>query len=832
MSLLKRLFGRDSATPRPTVETPEAPDEPVGESLDALFLAGREKHERGDLDGAVTCYQAILEKAEYAPALNLLGVASAQRGDVVRAVELVDRSLTLEPDNPEAHANRGNILRMQERGEEAGEAYRRALALDPTLSPARRGLAEMLSDASAWEDVRELLGPAIANADADAYEAYMHGNAASALDDEAEAVRSFEAALAELEAFPEAHHNLAVVLTRIGQRQHDEAVLGKAHAHYQRALALRPDFADGHFNYGQLLEQLGDYPRAESAYVRALEIFPQFLLARRRLGHLLLKRDDGPGALTQFDEVLADVPDSPDAWVDRGLALESVERTGEAREAYEKAMGIDPEHARAKANLGTLVAREGALEEGALLLEDAIRIDDASVESWSNLGGVRQMQAELGLAASHYERALALAPNAIFLANNRVSLHNYAGDVAPEMVLAAHQTLADALRGANGASARDALAGPAVSVTGRRLRVGYVSADFRTHSVAYFFEPLLNSHDRERFEVFGVSNVSTPDAITERLKSRFDAWIDIAPLDDLAAAQAIAAAQIDILVDLSGYSAGHRLGVFAFKPAPVQMTYLGYPNTTGMPEVDYRIVDDVTDPPGVGDTLMTETPLRLSAPFLTYQPPMESLVLSYVRKPPAQAPFTFASFNELLKMTPEVVAAWSRILHEIPESILLLKGSALSDVPTQVRIGARFAEHGIGAERLRLLGRTDSLSEHLGLYAQVDLALDTFPYNGTTTTCEALWMEVPVLTLGGERHAGRVGETILRALGEPTLIAGSVDDYVAAAIELARAPSRIEALSATLRERMSASPLMAHTDFTGRLEQALLETWEHHVGAG
>ena len=340
----------------------------------------------------------------------------------------------------------------------------------------------------------------------------------------------------------------------------------------------------------------------------------------------------------------------------------------------------------------------------------------------------------------------------------------------------------------------------------RRLRLGYVSPDFNHHAVACFIEPVLAAHDRTRVEVFCYAAVRAPDRITARLRRLAEHWRDIAPLDDAAAAALIRADRPDLLVDLAGHTAHHRLGVFARRPAPVQATWLGYPNTTGLDAIGYRLTDAVADPPGQTEAFHSEKLVRLPATFSCYGPDADAPPVNDLPAARAGA-VTFGSLNNFAKITPAVIALWSRLLRELPGSRLVLKSRGLGDAAVAARIRDAFAVHGIEPARLTLDGAELSVAAHLSLYHGIDIGLDPFPYNGTTTTCEALWMGVPVVTVTGANHVARVGASLLTHCGLTELVASDEAGYIAAAVALAGDPDRMTTLRRTMRDRLNAAPL-------------------------
>jgi predicted O-linked N-acetylglucosamine transferase (SPINDLY family) len=358
----------------------------------------------------------------------------------------------------------------------------------------------------------------------------------------------------------------------------------------------------------------------------------------------------------------------------------------------------------------------------------------------------------------------------------------------------------------------------------RRIRIGYVSPDFRRHSVNYFIEPVLAAHTREQFEVFCYSDVVSPDEVSHRIQTYPVQWRDIVGMTDAQIAALVRSDRIDILVDLAGHTGYNRMLLFARKPAPVQVSWLGYPNTTGLKAVDYRIVDGYTDPPGLTDPFYTEKLTRMPESFLCYQPEQDSPEIGPL--PSLQAGhITFGSFNIISKVTPEAVALWADILKKVPDAKLFLKAKSLFDKGTREYLGALFLQQGIPMDRLIFKFHTASYKEHLAMYNSIDIALDTFPYNGTTTTCEALWMGVPVVTLAGDRHASRVGKSLLTNIGLPELVAETENAYIDIAVKLAADIDRLRFLRERLREMMRQSPVCDATGFTANLENCYREMW-------
>lgn len=481
-------------------------------------------------------------------------------------------------------------------------------------------------------------------------------------------------------------------------------------------------------------------------------------------------------------------------------------------------------------NLGGVLAKTGRLGEGETVLRRAIALDPSRAEAHASLGYLLLDRGayELGIAALRKARGPGGGLPGVggdILAHSTLYYLSFRPDVTPKDLFAAHRQWGlDYLAGLR-QSGRDA--SPAFASSrdpDRRLRVGYLSADMRKHSVSYFFGPLLEAHSAAEVETFCYADVAMPDHVTRRLQGLAHQWRPVAGMDDATIQRQIRADGIDILVELGGHTGGTRLTVLAPKPAPVTVTWLGYPATTGLPTVDYRLTDDIADPPGEADRLHTETLIRLPDGFLCYRPEGEAPAVGPL--PVAKhGMITFGSFNNPGKITAEAVRVWSRVLAQVPGSRMLLKGTQFADAGTCGRFRDLFAAGGIGPERLDFRPRALTPREHLAMYGEVDIGLDPFPYNGTTTTCEAFWMGVPTVTLRGDRHASRVGASLLTRLGLQELIAEDLDAYVAAAVALAGDRERLGALRDGLRARMSGSPLCDRAGFARRFETALREMW-------
>jgi protein O-GlcNAc transferase len=567
------------------------------------------------------------------------------------------------------------------------------------------------------------------------------------------------------------------------------------------------------FDQAVRLQRSGQPAAAIPLYQEVIRAAPTIAEVHHQLGNAfktLLRHDE---ALAPLAEAARLAPRDAVVRLNLGVTLLELQRYAEAEAHFRQALLIEPSRPEAHNILGNALFSQGRLAGAGACFREALRLRTDYAPAHDNLGRMARAQGRIEEAVAHYRAALALQPKPGTHSNLLLAL-NYIDGVSPQEILAEHQRWAARYAEPLTAVATKPDTDP---IKGRRLRVGYVSPDFSNHAVAYFFEPVFNAHDRSAFEIFCYSNVLAPDKVTARLRATAEHWRDIAPLGDEQAAALIRDDHLDLLVDLSGHTARNRLLVFARRVAPVQLTWIGYPNTTGLSAIDFRLTDAVSDPVGKTESLHTEKLMRLPGPFSVYQPPADAPPVGPL--PSLVAPLTFGCFNNFAKVTPSMIALWSRLLGAIPESRLFLKSRGLEDPETATRIHGSFAKHGVNEERILLDGRELSVPAHLALYHQVDVALDTFPYNGTTTTCEALWMGVPVITLAGETHVARVGASLLTHVGAASWIAPTPEEYCQKAIELALDLRRMPSLRGELRERMRNSPLCDAALFTRGLEK-------------
>ena len=575
----------------------------------------------------------------------------------------------------------------------------------------------------------------------------------------------------------EARHLLGLIAGRQGD--HDGAV-----GLLRQALALAPTVYM-HCHLAGELAALHRPEEAVSAYRQALAMQPDFLQAAIPLAQLFENAGRPADAADTWRDILARHPDKAALHARLGAALEKIDKPAAAADSYRRALALEP-------------ARPDLL---------------------NNLGLVQQTLGHLNEALASFREALRLQPqNAVIHSNLLLNLQ-YQPDVSPEVLFIEHRAFAEQFESPVQSVWPDH-AGRAVSPSGR-LRLGYVSADLHTHSVAYFIEPILASHDKSRFEIVCYYNFPAEDSVTQRLKAYADVWVPCHGLNDEQLAARIATDRIDILVDLSGHTAGNRLPVFARKPAPVQVTWLGYPGTTGLSAMDYRLTDESLDPAGMTEAQHTETLLRLPL-CATFQPLADSPPLNPLPVLSGK-PLVLACLNAAFKINPAVIRLWARILDALPEAVLMI-GNATEDDTRQTML-ARFRDNGIDPARLRLQPRLP-IRDFLALHHEIDLALDPFPYGGGTTTNHSLWMGVPVVTLAGRTTAARHGAHNLTAAGLPEFITDTPDAYVELTLALARDLPRLAAIRQSLRERILSQPQRTPEQLTRNLEAAYRRMWD------
>ena len=655
----------------------------------------------------------------------------------------------------------------------------------------------------------------------DARYAFVLGRVHKAASDRSAAVVAYRRAIALNPAYAEAMVSLGIVLKDLGEL--DEAI-----AWHEKALRIDPRLAVAHANRANALALRAERQAAEGvdrepddevldAQGRAVALDLKNPLLHKNYGVLLLQARRHAEAVAAFNEALTLAPDDVECCLRLGDALQDLGAVELEVEAYRKWLSCNPPEATVMSALAGALTRMGEADEALGWAEKSLALH-ADPRSLLQIANVLQQLRRMPEALLRSRAALDAGDRHSGLYPNVLLGTNYLHE-DPVPVFELHAEFGSRLP-------VPAMPRPPwrAKQAGERLRIGYVSGDFLRHSVAYFVEALLACHDRDRFEVVCYQNNARSDQVTERLKGHGHRWIECAGLSDNALRSRIVADRIDILIDLAGHTAHSRLTMLATPCAPLQIGYLGYPTVTGVPAIDFRITDGIIDP-GDMPPLTSERPLCLPQTMFCFSPDRDAPPLA---APPAitRGVVTFGSFNNLAKVTDHTLALWAAVLRAVPASRLLLKASTMAQASARADIERFMAVRGITAERLTLIARTPSTDSHLAVYQQVDIALDTFPYNGATTTCEALWMGVPVVSLRGHTHPSRVGASILSAIGRADWVASDDERYVVIATALAADLQGLAAWRVEARERLCAGPLLDREGFTRQFEALLEQAWQ------
>jgi len=619
----------------------------------------------------------------------------------------------------------------------------------------------------------------------------------------------------------------------------------------RKACDLEPDSVEYHVKHAQLLELSFRFVDALAMYAKASRINPAVGFVWASQGKLLVGLKRYAEAMESFDKAIALPGVTGELHFQYGVALHMSNRFSDAMIHYDKALAmgfecaalhcnrgvifkdlragahairsfymavkLEPTNTAYLSNLGAAALELGLHTEALECFEKAIEQNPSIPTAWNNIGNLLKDRAKGKDALWRYERSMQLKPDDLDAPNNYLLCHMYIPDMDPKHVFAEHK------KWGAGMSKRF----PAVfkfkpRVSGSKIRVGFLSADLCHHPVAHFIEPLFREYDRERFQFIGYGDQRKKDDFSFRFASMVDEWADTCSLSHDALAKKIHKDGVDILFEMSGHTAYNRLAVFAQKPAPLQCSFLGYPGSTGLRTIEYRITDALADPIGETDHLHTEKLIRLNGCAWCYEPDRGS---PDVQPPPFKSKgyMTFGCFNNMAKLNDELFDAWAEILQKIPGSHLRLKARTLTDVPFQKELVERFGRSGISEERLEFFGHTQGIADHLAHYHSVDIALDSFPYHGTTTTCEAIWMGCPVVTQAGLAHVSRVGVSLLSAVDLRELICKNREEYIAKAVELATSPDLLVELRSGMRSRIKNSPLMNAATYTRNFESALMQ---------
>ena len=816
----------------------------TAEGLQQQLAEAMAHHQAGRLPQAETLYRQVLQAApEHVEALYLLAILAQQVGQCAVAVDLLDQAIRIQPGTAELHLRRGDALRMLGEHQAAIASFDRALSLAPnSLAPNQpgacnnRGLA--LQSLGQFQDALAAFDRAL-ELQPDFPEAYVNRSLAL------HALGQYEQAVASCDQALRLRPDLAPAHTYRGNALHALRRYAEAVASFDAAARLQPDSAETHNNCGLALHQLRRFRPAVACFDRALKLQPELAEAHCNRGNALFELGQYRPALAAFDRAVALQPEFARAHQNRGVALNALGQYAEALASLDHALQLQPEFALAwgsrAATLLGLQQHQAALES----CDRALSLDPDCAEAYANRGAVLFGWQQHIAALADFDRALALRPEMPYVRGMRLqmrrALYDWDGLEAetraleasvergekaaiPAVFLAVGGSPRLQLRAAE-ICAQDKYPAPAVlrpfppRHPHRPIRIGYYSADFHTHAICHLMAEVFEHHDRTRFQLFAFSFGDTQDEMTQRVAAAMDQFLDVRSLPDSAIADRSRELEIDIAVDLMGFTLNCRTGIFAHRAAPIQVNYLGYPATMGTAFMDYILADS---------TLIPTSSRQYYAEKIAYLPDTFQATASTTQASttlrtrsqeglPAEG-FVFCCFNGSYKIGPATFDTWMRILSRIPGSVLWL----LEDNPTAAaNLRRQAALRGIAPERLVFAGRVP-LADHLARQRLADLFLDTLPFNAGATASPALWAGLPVLTCMGETFAGRMAASLLRAVGLPELITAMPADYESLAVELAHNPGRLASLREKLARNRTTTPLFDTARFTRNLEAAYI----------
>jgi len=732
-------------------------------------------HQSGDFEQAATLYQQILsDSPHHSETLHLLGVLKAQTGQAQEAIGLLKQAILIKNDVPEFYNNLANVFMTQEQYQTAIDHYRHALSLAPHYAEAHNNLGNAL----------------------------MHQGELEA------ATQCYQQAVTLMPEFAEAYNNLAYILIEQGRAQ--EAV-----PQLQRALSLKPELIDAHNNLGNAFSEQGEFAQAITCYQQALATEPNYVQAHNNLGYALVQLNRFEEAINCFQKALSLEPNYLDALYNLAQVLKAENRFAEATSYFEAILATQPQNAQMYYELALLFQAQNQSQTAISYLQKLLTHEPQHAEAHIQLGQLLFEQGSIEQALEHYQQGLNQQPDPLAHSQLLLAMH-YAPDYQPSAIFQAHKQFNDQyvlpLVESNPPHFNDKRAQ-------RRLKLGYLSSHFRAAQWSQRLSPILAHHQAEHFELYCYDSAHSQSQTP--LEHYAHHWVHCAHLDDETLANRIRYDQIDILVDLDGHHLDNRLLVFARKPAPLQISYLGYPYSSGLTTMDYRITDEFVDTEGENAMFNTETLIKMPDSYCCYQPPESA---PQVNALPAltQQVITFGVLDCAQQLNTKILTLYAQVLRALPQSRLLLQ---LQSQPTTVAlIQAHLTQ--LKIDPTRLIIEEPPLEPSLECYHHIDIVLDNYPYHQVLNMCDALWMGVPVITLVGHKQVSRLGLSLLSTVGLADWCAQTPEAYVEIARQFTADYTQLNTLRQQLRENMRNSPLLAHRTFTEHLEMAYRTVWE------
>lgn len=783
------------------------------ESAIFQYYLGNVYSSKGELSEAIDCFNKALSiQHEFPEAFFNLGNVFKDQGKQEEAVACYQKALSSHPDMIEVNFSLGNLLKELGRQDEALACYRKVLLIQPNSVEALSNMAGILKEQGELDNALAcfnrvlLLVPDQAEA---------HFNLGCVLKEQGkseEALACYKKALLQ-------HPDFVEALSNMGGVYREQGKLDDALACFNKVLLLTPDQAEANFNLGCVLQELGKLEEALSSYQKALLFKPDFVLALSGMGGVFKEQGKLGDAQVCYQKALAFEPECAEAHNDAGTVFLDNENVDEALTCFQRALSLKPHLVAAWINQGIALQRVGRLHAAIASYRRALEIMPDHAEALRSLANALGDIGQIDAALANYRRAIEIEPDVPNVYSSLLFTLNYHPDKTGDEIYAAYREYDERFclpfrsKWRRHENSR---------VTARRLKVGYVSPDFRYHACRLFLEPLLAHHNKNEVEIYAYAELTSEDAVTARYRKYVDHWIPTLGMTDDALAERIRADGIDVLVDLAGHTDKHRLPVFARKPAPVSISWLGYGYTTGITAIDYYMTDEASVPVG-NEGVFSEIPWRVPMSCYCYRPAQD---MGQVNALPAMAKgyTTFGTLTRGIRINHKTIRVWSEILNRIPGSRLAIDSSNFSEAETQDALARQFADHGVARDRLEIGYHSPPWDVLRGM----DIGLDCFPHNSGTTLFESLYMGVPFISLAGRPSMGRLGNMILEGVGHPEWIAHSEEEYINIAVSMTNDRVQLAATRAGLRKQMEDGPLMDEAGFAHKVEaayRAMFEKW-------
>ncbi len=751
----------------------------------------------------------------YAFGWRMLGTALQQIGRNKEALSPLRKVIELAPDNVETRKNELVNLFNEGQYTEAIRLAKQMIEYFPNYAFGWKVLGSVLKH---MEQSESALLPLQTAAELEPDNDEIHNNLAITLND----LKRYNEAEVSCRRALRINPDSAKALNTLGVILQERNLLKEAEISFQHALRIKPDYADAYNNLSNTLQELGRLDEAKIYCDQAVKINPDSAEAHNTLGIILQALNLFKEAEASYRYVLRIKPNYINAYNNLSNVLQELGRLDEAIACCNQALKINPNHALSYLTLGNVYQKRAQFNKAETCFLKALEIKPNNVEVLNNLGNTLQNLGQLDEAETYYRNALEVKLNQVksggdFAFHNLLFILNYHPDKTAEEIFEVYQEYDVKYCLPHKEDWQYHYNDRSIS---RRLKIGYVSSDFRSHSVQYFIEPLLSRHNKQAVEVYAYAELTTEDLVSKRLKGYVDHWILTNGMSDSALAERIRTDRIDVLIDLAGHTEKNRLQVLARKPAPVSISWLGYGYTTGLTAIDYFLTDIATVPPG-SEYLFSETPYRVATPSFGYRP---AKGMGEVNALPASTKgyVTFGTLTRPIRINYRTIRVWSEILKQVENSQLIIDSKAFIGKCMQDMFADKFAAHGITRERLQI----GYHSPPWDVLRSTDIGLDCFPHNSGATLFETLYMGVPYITLAGRPSVGRLGSCILHGLGHPEWIAESEEDYINKAVELAGDLNHLSAVRATLRDQMENSPLRDEEGFALKIEQAYRNMWK------